>query len=144
MTWQGDLSRMSGLVDRIGDLARIPSRVATAVSRQLADAIHHEFDEGQDPYGDAWEPLAAATVDRGRTPPPLTDTTDLRASIRVAPLPHAGIGIRVGVPYAAPHQTGWSGPQGSGPARPILPDRDDLPEEWSDILSTAMQREFRV
>lgn len=143
MTWEGDLSRMSALAERIEDMARIPSRVAGIVSRQISDAIQREFDDGEDPYGDAWEPLAEATLERGREAPPLTDTALLRGSIKVAPLPGAGVGIRVGAPYAAPHQTGWSGPQGDGPKRAILPDRGELPDEWTDILSLAMQREFR-
>lgn len=141
MTWNGDISHMGHLADRIGDLAGVASRVAAKVSDKIASAMQTEFDEGVDPYGDPWEPLAEATVDRGRTPPPLTDTATMRGTLRVAPMPRAGVQITIAHP-AAPHQTGWSGPQGSGPARPILPARGELPQEWQIMIEDEVRRDI--
>ena len=140
MTWSGDISRMGQLGDRLADLARLPSRVSARVAEDIGAAIQSEFDGGQDPYGNAWQKLAPATLDRGRTPPPLTDSGAMRGSLRVSPLPRAGVGITIDHP-AAPHQTGWSGPQGSGPARPILP-AGVMPATWNRAIREACEDEF--
>ncbi len=142
MTWNGDISQMGQLADRIADLASVPSRVARRVGERLEGAIAEEFDEGRDPYGDPWEALAESTIDRGRFPPPLTDKRDMRNSVRAFPLPHAGVALTISHP-AAPHQTGWSGVQGSGPARPILPARSELPVEWQEIIEDEIRRDIR-
>ena len=77
VTFDGDLSRMSGLADRLADLANVPSRAARAVAFDLEGFVRGEFAEGVDPYGDPWTELADATLDKGRHPPPLTDTGEL-------------------------------------------------------------------
>jgi hypothetical protein len=142
MGWSGDISQMGHLADRVADLAQVPSVAAARVSRQLQGLIQAEFDEGEDPYGTAWKPLAEATEARGRTNPPLTDTRAMRDSVAVRPLPSAGVGVTIDHP-AAPHQTGWEGTQGSGPARPILPARAELPEGWQDAIDRAVRDEMR-
>lgn len=140
--WNGDLSRMGDLADRVADLATVPSRAARAVAFEVEGFMQAEFDDGRDPYGDAWDPLAEATLDRGRTPPPLDDTGAMRSSLRVRPMRGAGISVTIDHP-AAPHQTGWVGPQGEGPARPILPARGELPEAWQGAIEDAVTREAR-
>lgn len=142
MTWSGDLSQMGKLADRLADLAAIPSRVSARVAPEIEALIQDEFDAGTDPYGQPWKPLAAATLATGRRPPPLTDTGAMRGSARVRPMRGAGVGVTIANPPAAPHQTGWSGPQGSGPARPILPERDELPSGWQDVIEDAVREEF--
>lgn len=142
MTFTGDLSAMSHLADRVGDLARVPSRVAARVSGELATLLDDEFSAGVDPYGTAWAPLAESTVARGRTAPPLTDTHVMRDGVRVTPMRGAGVALFVPHP-GAPHQTGWEGRQGKGPARPILPERGELPPEWAEVIEAACDDEFR-
>ena len=142
MTWDGDISGMGQLAERVADLAEVPARVAAKVAPEIEGLIGGEFDAGVDPYGAAWEPLAEATLDKGRAPPPLTDTGAMRASVAVRPLAGAGVGVTIDHP-AAPHQTGWSGKQGTGPARPILPERSELPPDWQDVISEAVEREYR-
>ena len=139
--WSADVSRMGELSERLADLASVPSRVSARVSEELGDLMQAEFDSGRDPYGTPWAHLAPATEDRGRSAPPLTDTGAMRDSLRVAPLPRAGVGITIDHP-AAPHQTGWSGKQGSGPARPILPERAELPDAWVQVIAAACEDEF--
>lgn len=141
MTWDGDISRMGQLAQRIGDLARVPSRAAAAVSRELGDLIEEEFAAGADPYGTAWQDLADSTKERGRTWPPLTDTSNMRDNVEVRPMRPAGVSITVPHP-GAPHQTGWSGAQGTGPARPILPARS-MPPRWEEVLEVEVEKAFR-
>ena len=140
MTWSGDISGMGQLAQRVADLGQVPSRAAKAIAAELEGLIEEEFDAGADPYGNAWTPLAESTMARGRTPPPLTDSGAMRESLRVAPLARAGIGITISHP-GAPHQTGWSGPQGSGPARPILPARE-MPERWAEAIEVEVAAAF--
>ena len=141
MSWSGDISQMGQLAERVADLAGVPSRAAAKVAHEIERLIVEEFDQGADPYGTAWKPLAQATLDQGRTPPPLTDTRAMRDSLRVKPLARAGVGITIAHP-AAPHQTGWHGKQGSGPARPILPARE-MPPLWAEVIESAVDAEFR-
>jgi hypothetical protein len=141
VSFDGDISRMGQLAQRLNDLARVPSRAVAKVSREIGRLIQEEFDVGADPYGTAWKPLAAATVDKGRTPPPLTDTRAMRNSVRVKPLSGAGVGVTVSHP-AAPHQTGWHGKQGDGPARPILPS-GVMPAKWNEAIKVVIDEEFR-
>jgi hypothetical protein len=142
LSWDGDISRMGHLADRVADLAEVPSRASKAIADDLSGLIQDEFDAGTDPYGTPWKPLAEATLDKGRTPPPLTDTRAMRKSAVVRPMRPAGVAMTIDHP-GAPHQTGWSGPQGSGPARPILPERRELPPEWQDVIADRVEAEFK-
>lgn len=144
MTWDGDISQMGQLEDRLRDLAEVPSRASRRASRDIEALIEDEFDAGADPYGNAWKELAPATLGKGRTPPPLTDTGTMRDSVHVRPMAGAGVAITIKNPPAAPHQIGWSGKQGSGPARPILPDRSELPPLWDEVIAAAVGKEMRV
>lgn len=142
MGWDGDLSAMGQLANRVADLARVPSRAARHVAGDLEDLIETtEFDAGADPYGEAWKPLADATLARGRTEPPLTDTGEMRRSLKVKPMQRAGVSLTIDHP-AAPHQTGWSGPVGDGPARPILP-YGEMPSLWRELIDAAVDTEVR-
>lgn len=132
---------IDALADRVADLAEVPSRAAARIASELEDLIQGEFDGGEDPYGQGWESLAQATLDKGRTPPPLTDTRAMRNSLAVRPMQGAGVSITIAHP-AAPHQTGWDGTQGSGPSRPILPMRD-MPPAWQTVIDEAIEAEFR-
>lgn len=138
MGFTGDIDAVGHLADRISDLASVPSRAAGAVSFELEVFIQDEFNEGRDPYGTPWEPLADSTRERGRTDPPLTDSWAMRDSASVRPSRGAGVNMMIDHP-AMPHQTGWSGPQGDGPARPILPAGDELPSEWTEAIESAVE-----
>lgn len=141
MGWEGDISKTEKFADRIADLAGLSSRVARKVSKDLEEAIQSEFDAGADPYGTAWKPLAEATKARGRTEPPLTDTHAMRDSLRVRPVSATRVEITIAHP-ARPHQTGWSGPQGKGPARPIVPVNEEAPKAWDEIIQSAFKAEI--
>lgn len=141
MTWNGDISQMGRLADRLGDLARIPSRVSARVADEIAQSIQtDEFDAGRDPYGTPWADLAPSTVAHGRFPPPLTDTREMRDSVHVAPMRPAGVSITIDHP-AAVHQAG--APSKNLPARPILPARQELPERWQEFIEDAVEDEYK-
>lgn len=144
MPWDGDISRMGQLADRIADLASVPSRASKRVSQGIEGLLQEEFDAGQDPYGTAWQPLQDETLAKRSqtTEPPLTDFGAMRRSLGVKPMKGAGVSITIDHP-AAPHQTGWVGKQGRGPARPILPMRGDLPETWIEAIEGAISDEIK-
>ena len=142
MGLSGHMAALSRLADRCADLATVPSRAAKRAAVEIEALIEDEFDAGTDPYGTAWAPLAEATVDRGRSPPPLTDTAAMRQSVAVRPMRGAGVAVTVAHP-AGIHQTGWSGKGGKGPARPILPQRRALPEDWRDAIADAVEVEYK-
>lgn len=140
-TWDGDISHMGQLAANLGRLAEVPSRASRRASAAIAELVEEEFQAGADPYGNAWTPLAPSTLARGRTPPPLTDTGRMRESVAVQPMRGAGVSITIEHP-AAPHQTGWSGPQGNGPARPILPGRT-FPRRWREAIDAAIDESVK-
>jgi len=138
----GDLSQIGAPEARIADLAEVPARAARNVAERLHYEMQAEFDQGTDPYGNPWKELAESTTERGRHAPPLTDTHAMRDSLTVLPMRAAGVAITIDHP-ALPHQTGWSGPVGDGPARPILPQGSKLPDAWQDIIDEEIEREFK-
>jgi Phage virion morphogenesis family len=134
----GDISQLGRIGAHVASLADVPRIAQPLASERIEQLIQLEFDAGTDPYGAAWEPLAKTTIARGRHEPPLTDTRELRESVLVYPS-RDGIRVTVGTKDhpAGPHQTGWSGPQGSGPARPILPE-GDMPDAWANAIEDAV------
>jgi hypothetical protein len=137
--WDGDISAMGQLADRARDLARVPALASLEVAKEIAGLIEDEFASGTDPYGHAWQELAESTRARGRHDPPLTDTHAMRDSVNVyARSDGRGVALTIDHP-AAPHQTGWDGPQGSGPARPVLP-AHGMPATWAEAIKVATDR----
>lgn len=141
MGWSGDISKMGQLAQRVADLATVPSRASRRVATEIAGLIEEEFQAETDPYGNAWRPHAPATIARWGEHPILHLSGAMHGGIRVAPMTGAGISITVPHP-GAPHQTGWQGPQGSGPARPILPS-GKMPSRWAGAIKAAIADEIR-
>jgi hypothetical protein len=134
----GDLPQLGRIASDLASLSDVPRVAAPLVAERLEAAIQLEFDAGVDPYGAAWTELAPATVARGRHAPPLTDTRELRDSLLVYPSTQ-GVKMSIGTAShpAGPHQDGWSGPQGDGPARPIFP-TGTMPEAWEWAIEDAV------
>ena len=133
----GDIDKLGRIGTSVASLSDVPRIASELVAERIEALVGLEFDAGVDTYGEAWAPLAEATVAKGRHAPPLTDTRQLRDSLLVYPS-RAGIRVTIGTPEhpAGPHQDGWSGPQGYGPARPILP-TGELPESWQMAIEDA-------
>jgi hypothetical protein len=139
----GDFAQLDRMAAALGELARVPSRTARAVSDRLEGLIQEEFDAGHDPDEEPWAPLSPVTEARGRSMPPgLDDSGTMRGSVVVRPLAGAGVGITVDHP-AGVHQTGWEGKSGTGPARPVLPARGELPERWVEVVEAEAEKAFR-
>jgi hypothetical protein len=136
--WDGDISHMGQLAENIGKLGSVPSRAARQAADGIAALLEDEFEGGHDPYGREWQELTEATLEKRTqtTEPPLTDKGDMRRSLDVRPRAGAGIGITIEHP-AAPHQTGWHGPQSTGPERMILPGMK-MPIAWRETLDEAV------
>lgn len=130
--------RWGDLSDRLGDLASIPARVAKDASKRIASLIDTQFNDGVDPYGEPWAPLMPATIKKGRTPPPLTDTRAMRDGVTVSPGKGAGVTIEIEADYAQYHQAGTA----NMVARPILPAEADLPDEWQDAIESSLHKAF--
>lgn len=126
------------LVNRLGDLAGVPSRAAGRVSERLNELLDREFDEEQSPDGQAWEPLAESTVRRKRGDRRILQRTEtMRADIRVRPAP--GAGVEIDAPHPASyHQIGTS----EMPARKLLPEGGELPADWQEAIDEEIERAF--
>jgi hypothetical protein len=138
MTITGDIARLGRIASGLASLADVPRIAQPLAADRIEALIGIEFDAGVDPYGEPWVPLADATIAKGRHAPPLTDTRELRGSVLAYPS-EAGLRVSVGTADhpAGPHQDGWSGPRGSGPARPILPTRG-MPESWQMAIDDSI------
>lgn len=135
------MSGLGSLAKTLDKLARVPSQIAGDAAKTIATEIQRQFDNGLDPYGEPWEQLADSTVARGRTPPPLTDTWEMRDGIEVRPMPGSGISISFEVDYAIHHQYG--APRANVPQRAILPPAGVLPDTWKRALADAQERAFK-
>lgn len=127
------------LADILGELSTVPSRAAAEASGEINELIHQQFVQGADPYGRPWAPLAPATLAKGRAPPPLFDSGDMASETGARPAQGAGIELNVPAPGGF-HQFGsrnvpWNT---RNPARPILPDGDELPEAWQAAIEKAV------
>lgn len=138
MTLSGDINALGRIGAHVESLADVPRVAEWLVSERLERLVQLQFDAGIDPDLEPWAPLAPATVARGRHAPPLTDTRELRESLLVYPSA-AGIRMSIGTADhpAGPHQDGWEGPQGSGPARKIFP-TGEMPLAWSEVIDSAV------
>lgn len=125
----------------IRQLARVPAQAAAAVAPKIEKLVREEFDRGCDPYGEPWAPLAQATLDKGRTPPPLTDSGDL-GEVDVKPMRGSGVSVTLGAPYGAFHQVGFHVEGKPVPSRPPLPVHG-LPESWRDAIAEEVETSVR-
>jgi hypothetical protein len=130
------MASFANLQKMIRSLASVPSQIARDASAGIAREIQAEFDAGVNPFGSPWAALKQATLDKGRTPPPLTDTGEMRHGIEVKPLRGAGIGVTIPDP-GVHHQYGTK----YMAARPIFPDR--MPDTWQRAIADASDEAFR-
>jgi len=137
-----DLDELNKVIENLRRLAEVPSRASADAADGISDAIQRQFDAGVDAYGEAWAPLADSTLKRtpDRNGGPLDNTSEMREGIVVQPMQGAGIQITFEDKgdVAMYHQSGTS----RMPARPILPDGDDLPDEWERAISDAYEDAF--
>lgn len=131
--FSGDSRALLNLGARLRELASVPSQAAKTASEDIADLIEKEFEAGNDPYGKPWAPLRPSTLKRGRRPPPLTDTRQLRESVEVKPAKGAGIQITMDEVPGVFHQSGTK----NMAKRAILPDGQKMPDPWTQAIADA-------
>jgi hypothetical protein len=127
---------MGQLARNLRKLATVPARAARTVAKDIAALIDDQFQHQADPYGNAWKPHAPATVERWGEHPILDLSGEMRRSVAVRPMVGAGVSVTIDHP-SEDHQTGWDGPQGKGPARPILPG-GTMPAQWRERIDGAL------
>ena len=137
MGFTGDFAAMRHLADRIGDLAQVPSRASKAVAERLNDLVADEYASGSDPYGEPWAPLMDATLDKGRSPPPLTASGDMAGGTLARPMRGKGVAFTVPDPGGF-HQGGTVNME----AREILPAGEELPPPWSKAIEEEVRAAF--
>jgi len=125
-----------GLAKSAAQLRRVPSQIARPVADQVNALIQAGFDAGRDPYGHGWEPLAEATLAKGRFPPPLTDTRKMRAQAITIPMGGSGLQLAPQVSYGQHHMSGTP----DMPKRRYWPDAG-LPSAWRQIIREEMHRQ---
>lgn len=133
------MSGFAELADRLADLDGIPSRISARVADGITEQIRQQFDAGRDPYGRSWAPLLPQTIRRKRGDSRILRRTDVLSSETVA-RPTSGAGIEItSVEYGQHHQSGTM----HMVARRVLPDGDELPEAWQEIIEEASSKAFR-
>ena len=118
-----------GLAKTVRQLQRVPAQMARPVADRLNRWIQEGFDKGEDPYGVAWAPLAQATLDRGRFPPPLTDTRRMRSQAILVPLSGSGLALLPQISYGRRHMAGTP----DMPKRRYYPDAG-IPAAWHRVI----------
>jgi len=136
MAFKG-LQRLNGTLRALAD---VPSRASAAAAARIATLIDDSFSAGLDPYGRPWAPLMASTLARRpwRGAPPLTDTGALRASVRVVPLPSAGISITMAAPGPF-HQMGTR----YMAQRQIFPQSGGIAPSWRQAIAQSITEAMR-
>lgn len=136
----GNLGKMGELADRLGELASIPSRASARAAENINAALEEQFENGTDPYGQSWAPLAERTLLK-HGEPALTETGDMRDGTFAKPSRGAGVELTVPFPGGI-HQTGAKRGNWIMPARKILPEGGALPDAWREGIDEALDEAF--
>ncbi len=119
----------------LNELAKVPAEISTPVAKSIQADMRRKFRLGQDPYGKAYAPLRPASLDRGRTPPPLRKYARFAEA---TPLAGAGVSVSVSHPQAGFHQTGTA----NMAKRIVVPDRA-VPKAWTEMIATEFRKSLR-
>ena len=126
----GDYAKLASLRATLKAVPELKREIKARVAEKLQEQLDHQYATGTDPDNEAWAELAPSTLARGRKPPPLDDTGEMkRHSKAVAGL--QGIRVRIDKPSkpVVPelHQAGTE----HMPQRMIVPDPGaPVPAAW--------------
>ena len=125
MAIEGDFEKLARLKDQLEDMAGLMRKAEERVAEKLQEQLDYQYETGTDPNNEGWAELAPATLARGRKPPPLTDTEEMRRHSK-AVRGVGGISVNIDKPKKPKvpryHQDGTE----NMPARPLVPEGPDL------------------
>ncbi len=130
------MAGFQALADKLAGLSRVPSKVPAAVATALNDEIRAEFGEEADPYGHAWAPLKASTVQRKGNDRIMVDTNKMLAETKAV-----AVGDRIefhGTDYGPIHQKASA----NRAARPAIPNEPELPATWQKAIADEFHDEL--
>ena len=140
---RGDFPALRDGISRIRRIGEAGPELWRRIAPTIKSNIAAQFATGVNPYDTPWKPLRPATLAKGRTPPPLTETGALKNSIRVTAAGYT-LSVIAADRVAGLHQNGWRrtrnkyrrgkvvGQTTIGPGatkRQILPD-GRIPNKW--------------
>lgn len=127
------------LADRLAQLAKVASRVATPVAARISVSLADQFRNAVNAYGNPWKALLPQTVRRKRGDARILMRTDALAAETVATPISGGAGVEItSLDYGNFHQTGTK----RMVARKILPDGTSLPPVWTEAIQDSLDAEF--
>jgi hypothetical protein len=125
-------------MDHLAELETVPSRVATEFAGDLNKLLQDEFSGEHDPYGEPWTRNAPSTIRKKGFDRPMYETGETMRETRAYPL--AGAGVQITSTEKAGYNMEPRDPD--VPARPVLPNRDELPLAWKAALEDRIAVEF--
>lgn len=131
----GDFGRLTGTINALKRLARVPSRVAGIAAPKLQEQVIADTNAQRDPYGRAYAPHTEATIRRWGEHPILNLTGTGIGSIRVSAKGGAGIEFE-----ADEHMRFAQGGTKFEPVRAIFPNSATLPKSWNRILKESTEQ----
>ena len=126
-------NEIHNIVVALEALADTPLIALKLAVPKIAAEIARQFDEGKDAYGRPWASLAEATISKGRSPPPLTDTGAMKSTVKVETRGNDQLVASIADDPARFHQSGTK----RMPARPILP-TGEVPEAWAKAVEESV------
>lgn len=129
MAFEGSFAQLTRLREKLERLPEAIPEIRKEAATELAIVMERQFSEGTDPNGQPWAKLADSSLAKGRTPPPLTASGNMRGKTSVLPTVK---GVTVKVPGPASfHQYGTVKME----RRQILPESGTtLPPRWQQPL----------
>lgn len=129
-----------GLAKTLRALSVVPSQIAAEVAGDLNRRLEAGFAMGVDPYGGLWAKLQPATIDKGRSPPPLTAKGGMRGGTELIPAAGAGLKLKESL-SDSPDRFHMGGTKFMAKRR-FFPDAG-LPALWRDDIRKVSERTFR-
>lgn len=127
----GDFAKIAKLKASLQRALKVPQAAAIAFAPELRGFLQAEFSTGTDPFGDAWKPLKAITIRKGRTPPPMTASGAAAAGVAVSAAGTKDRGKLAG--YLKYHLN----------SRPVLPLRGETwPDKWLQAIKAAAAKKM--
>ncbi len=131
----GDFGLLQATINALNGLAGVPSRVAAVAAPELTEQMQADARAQRNPYGQAFEGHAEATVRRWGQHPILDLTGGGIDSLKAEPKGGAGIEVT-----ADEHMRFAQGGTIFEPVRAVLPNNPTLPQSWREILSQARDK----